>query len=71
MKDGPKQLKTVHAVHSPTGILEMKFTYEDGILYKGARLIMPKSEHASTLKVLHLGHYAIDKMSFRARETVY
>ena len=32
---------------------------------------MPKSEHASTLKVLHLGQYAIDKMSPRARETVY
>ena len=32
---------------------------------------MPKSECASTLKVLHLGHYAIDKMSLRARETVY
>ena len=32
---------------------------------------MSKSEHASTLKVLHLGHYAIDKISLRARETVY
>ena len=32
---------------------------------------MPKSEHASTLKVLHLGHYAIDKMSLRAREKFY
>ena len=32
---------------------------------------MPKSEHPSTPKVLHLGHYAIDKMSLRARETVY
>ena len=32
---------------------------------------MPKSECASTLRVLHLGHYAIDKISLRARETVY
>ena len=32
---------------------------------------MPKSERASTLKVLHMGHYAVDKMSLRARETVY
>ena len=32
---------------------------------------MPKSEHASTLKVLHMGHYAIDKTSLRAKETVY
>ena len=32
---------------------------------------MPQSKQASTLKVLHLGHYAIDKMNHRARETVY
>ena len=48
-----------------------EITCEDGILYKGTRLIMPKSEQASTLKVLHLGHYVIDKMSLQARETVY
>ena len=48
-----------------------EIAYEDGILYKGTRLIIPKSERASTLKVLHMGHYAIDKMSLRARETVY
>ena len=44
---------------------------EDGILYKGIRLIIPQSEQASTLKVLHMGHYVIDKMNLRARETVY
>ena len=48
-----------------------EITCEDGILYKAARLIMPKSECASTLKFLHMGHYAIDKMSLRAKETVY
>ena len=30
---------------------------------------MPQYEHASTLKVLHLGHYVVDKMNLRARET--
>ena len=48
-----------------------EITCEDGILYKGTRLIIPKSERPSTLKILHMGHYAIDKMSLRARETVY
>ena len=48
-----------------------EITCKDGILYKGTRLIIPKSERASTLKVLHMGHYATDKMSLRARETVY
>ena len=46
-------------------------TYEDGILYKGVQLIMPQSKRKSTLKVLNMGHYAIDKMNLRARETVF
>ena len=48
-----------------------QITCKDGIIYKGTRLIIPKSERVSTLKVLHMGHYAVDKMSLRARETVY
>ena len=33
---------------------------------------MPHSLRESpTLKVLHMGHYAIDKMNLRAKETVY
>ena len=48
-----------------------EITCEDGILYKGARLIILKSECATTLKVLQMGPYAIDKMSLRAKETVY
>ena len=32
---------------------------------------MPHSERLETLKVLHLGHYAADKMQLRALKTVY
>ena len=48
-----------------------EITCEDNILYKGTRLIVPQLERSSTLKVLHMGHYARDKMSLRAKETVY
>ena len=44
---------------------------EDGLLYKNQRPIMPQSERLETLKVLHLGHYAIHKLQLRALETVY
>ena len=44
---------------------------EDGLLYKNQRLIVPHSERLDTLKVLHLGHYVVDKMQIRALETVY
>ena len=35
---------------------------ENGILYKSHRLIVPHSKRLETLKVLHMGHYAIEKM---------
>ena len=40
-------------------------------MYKGVQHIIPQSERKSTLKVLHMGHYAIDKMNLMARETIY
>ena len=44
---------------------------ENELLYKNQKLIMPHSERLETLKVLHLGHYAVNKMQLRALETVY
>ena len=44
---------------------------EDGLLYKNQRLIIPDSERLEALKVLNLGHYAVDKMQLRALETVH
>ena len=48
-----------------------EITYENGILYKGTQLIIPETEGKAILSVLHMGHYAVDKMNLRARETVY
>ena len=67
----PKTVRGCPCSIQPYWCFRDEITCEDGILYKGVRLIMPKSEHKSTLKVLHMGHYAIDKMSLRAKETVY
>ena len=74
--------KTVHEgwPHCKKGCPEQLLDYwsfrqeiseEDGLLYKNQRLIVPHSERLETLKVLHLGHYTVDKMQLRALETVY
>ena len=63
-KDCPKQLLNFWS-------FRQKISEEDGLLYKNQRLIMPHSERLQTLKVLHLGNYAVDKMQLRALETVY
>ena len=63
-KDCPEQLLDFWS-------FRQEISEEDGLLYKSHGLIMPYSERLETLKVLHLGHYAVDKMQLRALETVY
>ena len=63
-KDCPEQLLDFLS-------FRQEISEEDGLLYKNQRLIMPHSERLETLKVLHLGHYVVDKMQLRALETVY
>ena len=62
-KDCPEQLLDFWS-------FRQEISEEDGLLYKNQRLIVPHSERLETLKVLHLGHYAVDKMQLRALETV-
>ena len=61
-KDCPEQLLDFWS-------FRQEISKEDGFLYKNQRLIVP--HRLETLKVLHLGHYAVDKMQLRALETVY
>ena len=63
-KDFPEQLLDFWS-------FRQEISEEDGLLYKNQRLIMPHSERLETLKILHLGHYAVNKMQLRALETVY
>ena len=63
-KDCPEQLLDFWS-------FRQEISEEDGLLYKNQRLIVPHSEKLETLKVLHLEHYAVDKMQLRALKTVY
>ena len=48
-----------------------EISLEDDLLFQSHRSIIPQSERAGTLKVSHLGHYAVSKMQLRVRETVF
>ena len=54
-KDCPKQLLDFWS-------FRQEISKEDGLLYKNQKLIVPPSERLETLEVLHLGHYAVNKM---------
>ena len=51
-KDCPEQLLDIWS-------FRQEISKEDGLLYKNQRQIVPHSERPETLKVLHLGHYAV------------
>ena len=63
-KDCDPELKDYLSYHE-------EISLEDGILFKGYRVLVPKSERQSILESLHTGHYGIDKMTLRARESVF
>ena len=44
---------------------------ENGLLFKGHRLIVPEKLRSRTLQTIHKGHYRVDKMQLRARESVF
>jgi hypothetical protein len=46
-------------------------SYEDGIIYKGERVVIPKDLRSDIMKRLHISHLGIDSMMRRARETVF
>ena len=48
-----------------------ELTYEDGIIYKGHRIVIPAAERHNTMKSLHESHVAIEGTLRRARDTVY
>ena len=85
MGNDSTQTKFKHAVHSdwPTYAKDCdpelkdywsyheEISLEDGLLFKGHRLIVPKSERQSILEFLCTGHYGINKMTLRERECVF
>ncbi len=44
---------------------------ENGLLFKGDRLIIPQKLCNRTLQTIHEGHFGVEKMQLRAREAVF
>ena len=44
---------------------------ENGIIFKGSRILIPPTMHKELLKHLHIGHQGIEKTRMLARETIY
>ena len=44
---------------------------ENGLLFKGHRLVVPEKLRNKVLQTIHEGHFGIEKMQLRAREAVF
>ena len=44
---------------------------ENGLLFKGHRLIVPEKLRSRVLQTIHEGHFSFEKMQLRAREAVF
>ncbi|CAB0001686.1 unnamed protein product, partial [Nesidiocoris tenuis] len=51
--------------------LALEYTLDNGILFKGQRVIVPKILRNAVLQVLHRTHIGISKMKQLARRYVY
>ena len=51
--------------------LRDELVYEDGIIFKGDRCVIPQSMRRSTLEELHRPHLRVEATLRRARETVF
>ena len=45
--------------------------FHDGILFKGQRIIVPSSLRTEILKIIHTGHFGIEKCRIRAQTSVF
>ena len=43
----------------------------DGVIYKGEKVVVPKSLHSDYLSRIHLGHNGIESIKKRARDILY
>ena len=67
----PKIIKEVPTDVQKYWTFHEELTIEDGLVFKGTRIIMPDKKRDKILKLIHEGHLGLNKCKMRAKETVY
>ena len=71
MQGWPSSIKQVPAVLQPYWTFREVLTVEDGLILKGARIVIPDKKWEAILKLIHEGHLGLNKSKLHAKETVY
>ena len=67
----PHTRKDCHPLLEPYWNYRDEICVENGLLFKGFRLIIPESLRGKILQTIHQGHFGVEKMQLRARESVF
>ena len=67
----PESRKDCHPLLLDYWTYREEISAENGLLFKGHRLIIPESMRNRCLKTIHEGHFGVEKMQLRAREAVF
>ena len=67
----PDSKKDCHPLITDYWNYRDEISAENGLLFKGHRLIVPETLRNRILQTIHEGHFGIEKMQLRARESVF
>lgn len=67
----PNEANLIPDAIKPYVTFRHELTYENDLLFKGDRIIVPRGEIQKILKDLHIGHPGISSMLSRARQSAY
>ena len=70
-KGWPSNIKELPSKIQAFWAFREEMTIEDGLILKGARIVIPSQKQAEILKLLHKGHLGLTKCKLWAKETVY
>ena len=71
MQGWPSSIKQIPPVLQPYWTFRDELTVEDGLILKGTRIVIPTKQQEAILKLIHEGHFGLNKCKLHAKETVY
>ena len=71
MQGWSKTIKQVPPVLHPYWTFREELTIEDGLIFKGTRIIVPNNQCKTILELIDRGHLGLNKCKLREKETVY
>ena len=71
MQGWPSSIKQVPPVLQPYWTFREELNVEDGLIWKGTRIVIPTRQWEAILKLIHKGHLGLNKFKLHAKETVY